>query len=86
MSESTKQPTENLLEDLAERFKCGSCKNNLRPPIRMCKNSHNFCDFCRKGNSNKCPICNVVLDGDETGYQHGLRNRELEIMAKVVFT
>ena len=63
-------------EELIQRFKCGLCNQNLRPPIRMCKDGHNFCDICKTGS--ECALCSVPIMEEN-------RNMELENIAVVIY-
>ena len=74
MADNVEQTVAKIPKGLIKRFKCGACNQNLRPPIRMCKDGHNFCDICKTGS--KCAICGVVIKEEH-------RNLELENMEAV---
>ena len=59
---------------LVKQFRCQVCNKNLRPPIRMCKDGHNFCDVCKK--ESECVVCGVIIMQEH-------RNVELENMEAV---
>ena len=65
------------LKELIQGFKCGACNRNLRPPIRMCKDGHNFCDICKTGS--KCAVCGAAIMEEN-------RNVVLENVASVLFS
>ena len=62
MAENVNQPIDKISQEkaLLTVFECGACNKNLRPPIRMCKDGHNFCDIC-KTSSKLCAICGVAI-------------------------
>ena len=76
MAENIEQPIDKISKGMAllSVFECGACKKNLRPPIRMCKYGHNFCDICKK--DSKCAVCRVTIKRE-------VRNVGLENIAVV---
>ena len=73
------QPT--VSGDISETlslFECCVCLEYIIPPILQCRNSHVFCQSCRKKFTSpvKCPTCRVPIPQTES------RNHSLEQIAR----
>lgn len=58
----------NIDSAVIREFECSECFQYMQPPIRICPNSHCYCDTCFN-EVQTCPICNC------NGF---IRNRPLE--------